>query len=183
MVDPDVEQDKYRERVDLLGKCLSMPVIRAHGYAVTLTEEQFLAAINGTVEKMVGLNMRRPAGYPENYFGQFYTIENYRLSPGCVWERLEADMKRCLKAEPVAKEVLHFLLNQVDYEAAFAGIKARFARSRSTLDALLGFKLVRKPQRKAKQVTTYALHAEMVPLLRRVLGSGDAREIPGTPSR
>lgn len=178
MATVEVEPDKYRERVDLLGKCLSMPVIRAHGYAMTLTEEQFLAAINGTVDKMVGLNMRRPAGYPENYFGEFYTIENYRLSAGNVWERLEADILRCLKVEPEAREVLDFFLNQVDYEADFTGIKARFARWRNTLDALLGFKLLRKLPGRAKDVTTYALHAEMVPLLRRVLASEKAQDLP-----
>ncbi len=173
-----VEPDKLRERLELLQKCLSMALIEAYSYANSWTDEQLVEAINGTVRKMTDLNMRRPAGYPENYFGEFYSIQNYQLSVGSVWDRMQGDILRCLKAEPEAREVVDFLLNQVDYQADFTGIKARFARWRNTLDALLGFKLLRKLPGRAKDVTTYALHAEMVPLLRRVLASDKAQDIP-----
>jgi hypothetical protein len=127
---------------------------------------------------MLGMNMKRPANFPENYFGQYYTIQNWNLRPGNVWNQLELDILQCLTAEREAREVLEYFLNQPGFQADFTVIKARFRRWRNTLDSLLGFKLIRKLTGTAKDVTTYALYAEMVPLLRRVLASPKSQELP-----
>ncbi|HUW19792.1 MAG TPA: hypothetical protein VMW16_10870 [Sedimentisphaerales bacterium] len=170
--------DQVQERRELLQQCLNMSIIQAQSYANSLSEEQFLEAINGTTRNMLGMNMRPPATFPENYFGQYYTIQNAKLRPGNVWDQIELDILQCLTAEREAREVLEYFLNQPAFQADFTVIKARFRRWRNTLDSLLGFKLIRKLPGTAKDVTTYALYAEMVPLLRRVLDSPRSHELP-----
>ena len=174
----DLLPDQVEERRELLQRCLSMSIIQAHRYANQLAEEQFLEAINGTTRDMAGLNMKRPGSFPDNYFGQFYTVQNGRLVQGNVWEQLELDILQCLTVEREAREVLQYFLNQPGFQADFTGIKARFRRWRNTLDSLLGFKLICKLASKGKDVTTYGLHTEMAPLLRRVLASPQSQELP-----
>ena len=174
----NLSPDQLQERRELLQKCLNMSVIRAQSYANSLSEEQFLEAINGTTRDMLGMNIKRPATFPDNYFGQYYTIQNSKLQPGNVWNQLELDILQCLTAEREAREVLEYFLNQPGFQADFTVIKARFKRWRNTLDSLLGFRLIRKLPGTAKDVTTYALYAEMVSLLRRVLASPRSKELP-----
>ena len=170
--------DQLDERRELLRRCLGMSVIQAQSYAERLTDEELFQAINGTTENLLGMNMKRPEDYPENYFGQYYTIQNGKIIAGNVWNQLELDIIQCLTRESEAREVLEFLLNQPAFHADFAGIKARFRRWRNTLDSLMGFKLIRKLPSRAKDVTTYGLYGEMVPLLRRVLASPRTQELP-----
>lgn len=174
----NLSPDQVDERRELLQQCLSMSIIRAQSYANSLSDEQFLEAINGTTRDMLGMNMKRPATFPENYFGQYYTIQNWNLRPGNVWNQLELDILQCLTAEREAREVLEYFLNQPGLQADFTVIKARFRRWRNTLDSLLGFKLIRKLPGTAKDVTTYGLYAETVSLLRRVLASPKSQELP-----
>jgi len=174
----NLSPDQLQERRELLQKCLSMSVIQAQSYANSLSEEQFLEAINGTTRNMLGMNMKIPATFPDNYFGQYYTIQNGKLRTGNVWNQVELDILQCLTAEREAREVLEYFLNQPGFKADFTVIKARFRRWRNTLDSLLGFKLIRKLPGTAKDVTTYALYAEMVSLLRRVLASPRSQELP-----
>ena len=174
----NLSPDQLQERRELLQQCLNMSVIQAQSYANSLSEEQFLEAINGTTRNMLGMNMKRPVTFPDNYFGQYYTIQNGNLQPGNVWNQLELDILQCLTAEREAREVLEYFLNQPGFQADFTVIKARFKRWRNTLDSLLGFKLIRKLPGTAKDVTTYALYAEMVSLLRRVLSSPRSLELP-----
>ncbi len=174
----NLSPDQVQERRELLQQCLNMSIIQAQSYANSLSEEQFLEAINGTTRNMLGMNMKRPAGFPENYFGQYYTIQNWSVHAGNVWPQLELDVLQCLTAEREAREVLEYFLNQPGFQADFTVIKARFRRWRNTLDSLLGFKLIRKLPGTAKDVTTYALYGEMVPLLRRVLASPKSQELP-----
>jgi len=173
-----LQPDRLRERIELLQRCLSMSIDRAHAYANSLSEEDFLEAIRGTAGRLTGVGMKLPDTFPENYFGEFYTIQNRQLRSGNIWERIEADMMQCLTVEPESREVLDYFLNQPEYRADFAGVKARFVRWRNTLDALLGFSLLRKLRGRGKNVTTYALYSEMVPLLRRVLASPKAQDLP-----
>ncbi len=174
----NLSPDQLQERRDLLQQCLKMSVIKAQSYANSLSEEQFLEAINGTSRDMLGMNMKRPVTFPENYFGQYYTIQNWNLRPGNAWDQLEVDILQCFTTEREAREVLEYFLNQPGFQADFTVIKARFKRWRNTLDSLLGFKLIRKLPGTAKDVTTYALYTEMVPLLRGVLASPKSRELP-----
>ncbi|MCJ7720306.1 MAG: hypothetical protein MUO36_02440, partial [Candidatus Hadarchaeum sp.] len=174
----NLSPDQLQERRELLQQCLNMSVIQAQSYANSLSEEQFIEAINGTTRDMLGMNMRPPAAFPDNYFGQYYTIQNGKLQPGNVWDQVELDILQCLTAEREAREVLEYFLNQPGFQADFTVIKARFRRWRNTLDSLLGFKLIRKLPGTAKDVTTYALYAEMIPLLRRVLASPKSQELP-----
>jgi hypothetical protein len=174
----NLSPDQLQERRELLQQCLNMSVIQAQSYANSLSEEQFIEAINGTTRDMLGMNMRPPAAFPDNYFGQYYTIQNGKLQPGNVWDQVELDILQCLTAEREAREVLEYFLNQPGFQADFTVIKARFRRWRNTLDSLLGFKLIRKLPGTAKDVTTYALYAEMIPLLRRVLASPRSQELP-----
>jgi hypothetical protein len=170
--------DQVDERRDLLQQCLNMSIIQAQSYANSLSEEQFIEAISGTTRNMLGMNMRMPGTFPDNFFGQYYTMQNGKLRSGNVWDQLELDILQCLTAEREAREVLEYFLNQPGFQADFTVIKARFRRWRNTLDSLLGFKLIRKLSGTAKDVTTYALYAEMVPLLRRVLASPKSQELP-----
>jgi len=170
--------DQIDERRELFQKCLSMSIIQAQHYASSLDEEHFLEAINATTRDMLGMNMKRVATFPENYFGQYYTVQNYTVRTGNVWAQLELDILQCLTAEREAREVLEYFLNQPGFQANFTVIKARFRRWRNTLDALLGFRLIRKVPGGGKDVTTYSLGAEMVPLLRRVLTSPRSQELP-----
>jgi len=170
--------DQIDERRELFQKCLSMSIIQAQHYASSLDEEHFLEAINATTRDMLGMNMKRVATFPENYFGQYYTVQNYTVRTGNVWAQLELDILQCLTAEREAREVLEYFLNQPGFQANFTVIKARFRRWRNTLDALLGFRLIRKVPGGGKDVTTYSLYAEMVPLLRRVLTSPRSQELP-----
>src|ERR1035441_855334 len=149
----DLAPDQIAERRELLQKCLSMSVIQAHSYANQLDEEKFLEVINGTTREMIGMNMRRPDSFPDFFFGQFYTIDNFQLSAGNRWEKLEQDILLCLVGQRQAKEVIEFFLQQSGYEADFSGVKARFSRWRTTLDALLGFKLIRKLPPRGKDIT------------------------------
>jgi len=174
----NLSPDQLQERRELLQQCLNMSVIQAQSYANSLSEEQFLEAINGTTRDMLGMNMKRPGTFPENYFGQYYTVQNWNLRSGNVWDQLELDILQCLTAEREAREVLEYFLNQPGFQADFTVIKARFKRWRNTLDSLLGFKLIRKLSGTAKDVTTYALYSEMVSLLRRVLASPRSLELP-----
>jgi len=167
----NLSPDQVQERRELLQQCLNMSIIQAQSYANSLSEEQFLEAINGTTRNMLGMNMKRPATFPENYLGQYYTIQNWNLRSGNVWDQLELDVLESLTAEREARDVLEYLLNQPGFQADFTVIKAKFRRWRNTLDSLLGFKLIRKLPGTAKHVTTYALYGETVPLLRRVLAS------------
>jgi hypothetical protein len=173
-----ISPDQLDERRELLQRCLGMSVIQAQSYAQRLSEEEFLEAINGTASNLLGMNMKRPEDFPDDYFGQYYTIQNGKIIAGNVWEQLELDIIQCLTKEAEAREVLEFLLNQPEYRADFAGIKARFRRWRNTLDSLMGYKLIRKLPARVKDVTTYALYAEMVALLRRVLASPKSQELP-----
>jgi hypothetical protein len=170
--------DQVQERRELLQQCLNMSIIQAQSYANSLSEEKFLEAINGTTRNMLGMNMRMPGTFPDNYFGQYYTMQNGQLRSGNVWEQIELDILKCLTAEREAREVLEYFLNQPGFQADFTVIKARFRRWRNTLDSLLGFKLIRKLIGTAKDVTTYSLYSEMVPLLRRVLASPKSQELP-----
>ncbi len=174
----NLSPDQLQERRELLQQCLNMSVIQAQSYANSLSEEHFLEAINSTTRNMLGMNMKRPVTFPDNHFGQYYTIQNGNLQPGNVWNQLELDILQCLTAEREAREVLEYFLNQPGFKADFTVIKARFKRWRNTLDSLLGFKLIRKLPGTAKDVTTYALYAEMVSLLRRVLASPRSLELP-----
>jgi hypothetical protein len=174
----NLSPDQVDERRELLQQCLNMSIIKAQSYANSLSEEQFLEAINGTTRDMLGMNMKIPATFPDNFFGQYYTIQNGKLRSGNVWDQLELDILQCLTAEREAREVLEYFLNQPGFQADFTVIKARFRRWRNTLDSLLGFKLIRKLPATAKDVTTYALYAEMVQLLRKVLASPRSQELP-----
>jgi hypothetical protein len=174
----NLSPDQVDERRELLQLCLNMSIIQAQSYANSLSEEHFLEAINGTARNMLGMNMKIPATFPDNYFGQHYTIQNGKLRSGNVWDQIELDILQCLTAEREAREVLEYFLNQPGFQADFTVIKARFRRWRNTLDSLLGFKLIRKLPGTAKDVTTYGLYAEMIPLLRRVLASPRSQELP-----
>jgi len=174
----NLSPDQVQERRELLQQCLSMSIIQAQSYANSLSEEQFLEAINGTSRKMLDMNMKIPATFPDNYFGQYYTIQNGTIRPGNVWDQVELDILQCLTAEREAREVLEYFLNQPGLQADFTVIKARFKRWRNTLDSLLGFKLIRKLPGTAKDTTTYGLYGEMVSLLRRVLASPRSQELP-----
>jgi hypothetical protein len=174
----NLSPDQIEERRELLQLCLNMSIIQAQSYANRLSEEEFLEAINGTSRKMLDMNMKIPSTFPDNYFGQYYTIQNGQIRCGNVWEQLELDILQCLTAEREAREVLEYFLNQPGFKADFTVIKARFKRWRNTLDSLLGFKLIRKLPGTAKDVTTYGLYAEMIPLLRRVLASPKSQELP-----
>ena len=174
----DVSPDQLDERRELLQRCLAMSPIQAQSYAQRLSDQEFLEAINGTARSLLGVNMKRPVDFPDYYFGEFYTIQNAQVIAGNVWEQLELDILQCLTMEQEAREVLEFLLNQPGFQADFTGIKARFRRWRNTLDSLLGFKLIRKLPARVKDVTTYALYAEMVALLRRVLASPASQDLP-----
>ncbi|MGB2866189.1 MAG: hypothetical protein WBC05_22845 [Sedimentisphaerales bacterium] len=174
----NLSPDQVDERRELLQQCLSMSIIQAQSYANSLSEEQFLEAINGTTRNMLDMNMKRPATFPDNYFGQYYTIQNYSLRSGNVWSQIELDILQCLAAEREAREVLEYFLDQPGLQADFTVIKARFKRWRNTLDSLLGFKLIRKLPGTAKDTTTYGLYGEMVSLLRRVLASPRSQELP-----
>ncbi len=170
--------DQVDERRELFRRCLNMDILRAQRYAVELSEEKFLEAINGTARDLLGMNMKVPADFPDNYFGQYYTIQNRTLAAGNIWDQLENDIVQCLTAERETREALEYFLNQPGYEADFTGIKARFNRWRNTLDVLLGFRLIRKMPSRTRDVTTYALYNEMAPLLRRVLSSSAADDLP-----
>ena len=174
----NLSPDQVDERRELLRLCLNMSIIQAQSYANSLSEEKFLEAINGTTRNMLGMNMKMPGTFPDNFFGQYYTMQNGQLRSGNVWDQLELDILQCLTAEREAREVLEYFLNQPGFQADFTVIKARFRRWRNTLDSLLGFKLIRKLPATAKDVTTYALYAELVPLLRRVLASPRSQELP-----
>lgn len=174
----NLSPDQIDERRELLQRCLNMSIIQAQSYANSLDEEHFIEAINGTARNLLGLNMRMPGTFPDNFFGQYYTIQNGKLRTGNVWDQLEIDILQCLTAERETREVLEYFLNQPDFKADFTVIKARFRRWRNTLDSLLGFKLIRKLPGTAKDVTTYALYSEMVSLLRRVLASPRSQELP-----
>ncbi len=170
--------DQIAERRDLLQKCLGMAIIQAQSYANKLDEEKFVEVINGVSRDMVGMNMKRPAMFPDFFFGQFYTIQNYKLQLGNQWEKVEGEILTCLVSERQAKEALEYFLHQPDYQADFAGVKARFTRWRNTLDSLLGFKLIYKLPATGKDRTVYALRGEIAPLIRRVLESPRAQELP-----
>jgi len=172
----DLVPDQINERRELLGKCLGMAIIQAQSYANRLTDSEFLEAINGTCDTMLGMNMRRPELFPDFYFGRYYTIDNYRLLPGCRWEALEKDILQCLTVERQAREVIEFFLHQPDYQADFADVKARFTRCRKSLDSLMGFRLLCKLPARAKHNTAYALRGEVAPLIRRVLESPKSHE-------
>lgn len=174
----NLSPDQVDERRELLQRCLNMSIIQAQSYANSLSEEHFLEAINGTSRNMLGMNMKIPATFPDNFFGQYYTIQNGILRSGNVWDQVELDILQCLTAEREAREVLEYFLDQPGLQADFTVIKARFKRWRNTLDSLLGFKLIRKLPGTAKDVTTYGLYAEMIPLLRRVLASPRSQELP-----
>jgi hypothetical protein len=174
----NLSPDQIAERRGLLQQCLNMSIIQAQSYANSLSEEQFLEAINGTTRNMLGMNMKIPATFPDNYFGQYYTIQNGAIRSGNVWNQVELDILQCLTAEREAREVLEYFLNQPGFQADFTVIKARFRRWRNTLDSLLGFKLIRKLPGTAKDVTTYGLYAETVSLLRRVLASPRSQDLP-----
>jgi hypothetical protein len=174
----NLSPDQVDERRELLQQCLSMSIIRAQSYANSLSEEEFLEAINGTTRKLADVKMKMPITFPDNFFGQYYTIQNGAIRSGNVWDQLELDILQCLTAEREAREVLEYFLNQPGFKADFTVIKARFKRWRNTLDSLLGFKLIRKLPGTAKDVTTYGLYAEMVSLLRRVLASPRSQELP-----
>jgi hypothetical protein len=174
----NLSPDQLQERREILQQCLNMSVIQAQSYANSLSEEQLLEAINGTTRNMLGMNMKPPATFPDNYYGQYYSIQNGKLRPGNVWDQIELDILQCLTAEREAREVLEYFLNQPGFKADFTVIKARFRRWRNTLDSLMGFKLIRKLTGTAKDVTTYALYTEMVSLLRRVLASPRSQELP-----
>ncbi len=66
----NLSPDQVEERRELLQQCLSMSIIRAQSYANSLSDEHFLEAINGTTRDMLGMNMKIPATFPDNYFGQ-----------------------------------------------------------------------------------------------------------------
>ncbi|MFA7236932.1 MAG: hypothetical protein WC058_08710 [Phycisphaeraceae bacterium] len=174
----ELAPDQIAERRELLRKCLSMDLIRAHSFAVQRTEEEFVELINGAARDLAGLNMKRPETYPDFYFGQFYTIQNYKLESGNQWEKVEGEILTCLVMERQAKEVLEYFLQQPDFQADFTGVKARFSRWRNTLDSLLGFKLIRKLPVKGKDATVYALRGELSALIRRVLDSPKVAELP-----
>ena len=174
----NLSPDQVDERRELLQRCLNMSIIQAQSYANSLSEEHFLEAINGTSRNMLGMNMKIPATFPDNFFGQYYTIQNGILRSGNVWDQVELDILQCLTAEREAREVLEYFLDQPGLQADFTVIKARFKRWRNTLDSLLGFKLIRKLPGTAKDVTTYGLYAEMIPLLSRVLASPRSQELP-----
>jgi len=102
----NLSPDQLQERRELLQQCLNMSVIQAQSYASSLSEEQFLEAINGTTRNMLGMNMRPPATFPDNYFGQYYTIQNGKLRPGNVWNQVELDILQCVTAEREDREQL-----------------------------------------------------------------------------
>ena len=49
----NLSPDQVQERRELLQQCLSMSVIQAQSYANSLSEEQFIEAINGTTRKTI----------------------------------------------------------------------------------------------------------------------------------
>lgn len=174
----DLFADQIAERRELLQRCLGMSIIQAQSYANSVSDEDFVNLINGASRNLIGMNMRRPDTFPDFFFGQFYTIQNYRLEEGNQWEKVEGEILTCLVSERQAKEVLEYFLQQPDFQADFTGVKARFTRWRNTLDSLLGFKLIAKLPGTGKDRTIYALRGEIAPLIRKVLASPKAHELP-----
>ena len=173
-----IDQEKLVERQELLRLCCGMDVLKATEYAQKLDDEKLVELINQVQEDLLGKGMKKPASFPENYYGKHYTIQNGYLSLGSVWEDVKKSILECLASDQAerVKQVLDYLLGQRNYEADFTTLKAKFAKFRNALDKLLGYGLVKKET--VKETTKYALYKELVPLIREVLTSEEAAVMP-----
>lgn len=174
----DIEQDKLDERVELLRLCLGMDVLKATEYAQKLNDEKLIELINGIGTDLLGKGMKKPATFPENYYGRYYTIRNGRLKAESVWETIELDILECLGSDQGERirQFLSYLLDQNNYEADFTTFKAKFIKFRNALDKLLGYGLIKKVT--TKDTTKYCLYKELVPLIRKILASEIVTEMP-----
>ncbi len=170
--------DELAEREELLRLCLAMDPIQAHDYARKFEDEQFVELINQIDQDLTGKGIKRPATFPENYYGQFYTIKNGFLSGLSMWPQLRQTILECISADPRhrVKDVLDYLLNQPNYTADFTQFKVRFEKFRNALDQLLGFGLIKKET--VRDSIHYSLYKEIVPLIREVLASPEVHQMP-----
>ncbi|MCK4224955.1 MAG: hypothetical protein KAX39_07225, partial [candidate division Zixibacteria bacterium] len=130
-----IDQEKLVERQELLRLCCGMDVLKATEYAQKLDDEKLVELINQVQEDLLGKGMKKPASFPENYYGKHYTIQNGYLSLGSVWEDVKKSILECLASDQAerVKQVLDYLLGQRNYEADFTTLKAKFAKFRNAL--------------------------------------------------
>ena len=175
---PDLSSEKLSEREELLRLCCGMNVFQAIEYSKKLGDEEFVQMLNSMLEGMLEKGMKKPATFPENYYGQFYTIRSGKVSLGGQREKIRIDILECLGSDQGdrIKQVIEYLLDQNDYEANFTTFKAKFARFRNALDKLHGYGLIRKET--VKDTTKYSLYKEMVSLYREVITSEAVTSMP-----
>ncbi len=173
-----ITADKLAEREELLRLCLGMDAIRAHEYAQKFDDNQFMELINQIEQDLAGKGIKRPPSFPENYYGQFYTVKSGYLSNISMWQQLRQSILDSIAADPQqrAKDVLDYLLNQPNYTADFTQFKARFEKFRNALDTLLGYGLIKKDT--VRDAIRYSLYKEIVPLVRDVLVSPEVKSMP-----
>jgi len=178
MPDETIPADKLAEREELLRLCLGMDPIQAHDYAQKFDDDQFVELINQIEQDLTGKGIKRPATFPDNYYGQFYTIKNGFLSNLTMWPQLRQTILDSLSGDPAdrVKDVLDYLLNQPNYTADFTQFKVRFEKYRNALDKLLGFGLIKKET--VRDWIRYSLYRELVPLIREVLASPQVKALP-----
>jgi len=178
MATETISADKLLEREELLRLCLGMDALRAHEYAQKFDDDQFMELINQIEQDLAGKGMKRPPTFPENYYGQFYTIKNGFLSNLTMWPQLCETILQAISSDPRqrVKDVLDYLLNQPNCTADFTQFKVRFEKFRNALDTLLGHGLIRKET--VREVIRYSLYKEIVPLVREVLASPEVHSMP-----
>lgn len=174
----DSSSEKLSEREELLRLCCGMNIFQAIEYSKKLEDEEFVQMLNSMLEGMLEKGMKKPATFPENYYGQFYTIRNGKVSLGSQREKIKVDILECLGSDQAdrIKQVIEYLLDQNDYEANFTTFKAKFARFRNALDKLHGYGLIKKET--VKDTTKYSLYKEMGPLYREVITSDAVTSMP-----
>ena len=177
---PQIPQDKLREREILLQRCVGFDLIRAKELAQKMTDQELVDAINQVDQKVFGLGVKEPDSFPEFFFGKYYTMKNGKLATGSSWEEMRKNILEVLGSDqgPKAKQVLDYLLNQPSYTLDYQTLKARFLKAQNTITKLLGYNIVQKVKDKASDVTNYALYPELVPLIREIFTTEDLEAVP-----
>src|SRR3990170_5439782 len=95
----ELSPEKLNERGELLKLCCGMKAIQAIEYARKLGDEEFAEMLNSMLEGMLEKGMKKPATFPDNYYGKFYTIQHGKVFLGCNWVEIKKDILECLASD------------------------------------------------------------------------------------
>ncbi len=108
-----------------------------------------------------------------NFYGRFFTVENFELQFKSYWKEIAENSQECLEGENgrIIFQILNFLLENGG-KADYADIKGIFGKVRGPLDTMQGYKMIVKRSKPSDWLyppIQYEIPGERRPLVEEIL--------------